>query len=154
MNDEMSDQNKEEGWGHKILKAVIGSAGEASNDEQAVPPEPVTATSIETPQVNASSVTGLNPQVDTLINLIRELPPEVNRKTGAAIVRKTMAAMGVSVEEVLGDTTRVKASLMKEIELHRHAIEDNKKQIGQMEAAIESSQKKMCQLDEILEIFK
>jgi hypothetical protein len=155
MTDETQDQAAEGGWTKKILKAVIGASDDKEELSDAAQPAVSDASPpADVPLVDPHSLAGTNPQVDTLVGIIRELPPEVNRKTGAAIVRKTMAAMGVAVEDVLRDTGRVKASMTKEIELHRKTIEDCKRQIAQMESAIDSSQKKMTQLDEILELFK
>ncbi|MBI2836828.1 MAG: hypothetical protein HYX75_00805 [Acidobacteria bacterium] len=151
------DENQEvppgEGWGRKILKAVIGT------NEETAGVEPQTA-ELATSDVPAAEpvilpgVGGHNPQVDTLIRLIHDLPSEVNKKTGASIVRKTMAAMGVSVDEVLQEIRRAKGALTGEVDLHRNAIEDYKNQIATMEKSIDSSLKKAGQLDEILELFQ
>lgn len=151
------DENEEvpsgEGWGRKILKAVIGTSDETAGGEPQTAELPASDVPATEPVI-LTGVGGHNPQVDTLIRLIHDLPPEVNKKTGASIVRKTMAAMGVSVDEVLQEITRAKGALTGEVDLHRNAIEDYKKQIATMEKSIESSLKKAGQLDEILELFQ
>ena len=153
MADELSGQGGDEGWGRKILKAVIGTSEEALSPDApgvagqaAAPAGPVPA--------GGDSVVGRIPQLATLIGLIRDLPPEVNKKTGAAIVRKTMGAMGVSVEDILMRTDIAKSSIQTEIEVNRKAIEDAKRQIAEMDKNIESAQKQMSELDEVLELFK
>ncbi|MEW6368948.1 MAG: hypothetical protein AB1714_30335 [Acidobacteriota bacterium] len=153
MAEELGGQGGDEGWGRKILKAVIGTT-----DEAAGPEVPEAAAQAAAPAGSVASggdsIVGQIPQLATLIGLIRDLPPEVNKKTGAAIVRKTMGAMGVSVEDILMRTDIARSSIQTEIEANRKAIEDTKRQIAQMESNIESAQKKMSELDEVLELFK
>lgn len=156
MIDEIRQDAEDEGWGRKILKAVIGTSEEAGAEQRPADDVAVPAATEPAPPEPPLGVIpgGQSPQIDTLIRLIGDLPAEVNRKTGAAIVHKTMSAMGVSVADLLQDISRAKSSLLHEIELHRKGIVDCKRQIAEMELAIETSLKKVSQLDEVLELFK
>lgn len=75
----------------------------------------------ETPQLNSRGFT-----VERAADIIRDLPPEVPRRSAVRIVRQTLVAAGISVED-LGRSTRSRESkLNSEIELRQGRIEDLK----------------------------
>ncbi|HET7480084.1 MAG TPA: hypothetical protein VFJ72_11275 [Rubrobacteraceae bacterium] len=62
--------------------------------------------------------------VERAADIIRELPPEVPRRSAVRIVRQTLIAAGISVDD-LGRSTRVRESkLNSEIELRQQRIEE------------------------------
>ena len=75
----------------------------------------------ESPQVNRRGFT-----VERAADIIRDLPPEVPRRSAVRIVRQTLIAAGISVED-LGRSTRSRESkLNSEIELREGRIEELK----------------------------
>lgn len=75
----------------------------------------------ESPQVNSRGFT-----VERAADIIRDLPPEVPRRSAVRIVRQTLIAAGISVED-LGRSTRSRESkLNSEMELREGRIEELK----------------------------
>ena len=65
-----------------------------SNDEEYVVPR-----EYKEPKINKESSGSSN--IDTLVDLVTKLPPGVTKQTGAQIIRHTMEAMGIPMNQVL-----------------------------------------------------
>lgn|GEM_PF-632338 len=91
--------------------------------------------------------------VDTLLNLISQLPSGVTKQTGAIIIRQTMEAMGISMNKVLGDAQSVQEGLEHSIRNNVNVIEEYRTKIKILEQEIHKFRKKAHELEDIISLF-
>jgi hypothetical protein len=113
------------------------------------------------PQMSAESYQELTPQADnefspnvrTLIRLMSELPEGVTKQTGAQIIRLTMEAMGISMEDVLSEAQASQSDMLDAVRANIKKIEEYKTVIRKLETDIKFYQGKANDLSEIIDLF-
>jgi len=91
--------------------------------------------------------------VKTLIRLVNELPEGVTKQTGACIIRLTMEAMGIAMEEVLGEGQNAQSELLENVRVNIKKIEEYKTVIRKLETDIKYFQGRANELSEIIDLF-
>lgn len=91
--------------------------------------------------------------VKTLIRLVNELPEGVTKQTGACIIRLTMEAMGIAMEEVLGEGQNAQSELLENVRMNIKKIEEYKTVIRKLETDIKYFQGRANELSEIIDLF-
>ena len=91
--------------------------------------------------------------VKTLIRLVNELPEGVSKQTGACIIRLTMEAMGIAMEEVLGEGQNAQSELLENVRVNIKKIEEYKTVIRKLETDIKYFQGRANELSEIIDLF-
>jgi hypothetical protein len=113
------------------------------------------------PQLNTESYQEMTPQADaefsanvrTLIRLMSELPEGVTKQTGAQIIRLTMEAMGISMEDVLSEAQSSQSDMLDAVRANIKKIEEYKTVIRKLETDIKFYQGKANELSEIIDLF-
>lgn len=103
-------------------------------------------------QINLENLE-LPDNVVSLIRLINQLPPGVNRQTGAQIIRQTMEAMGISMKTVLSEAQYIQEDLGGSIQDCMNNIEEYKSNIRVLEQKINVCKKQAQQLGELINLF-
>ncbi len=91
--------------------------------------------------------------IDTLLNLINQLPSGVTKQTGALIIRQTMEAMGISMNKVLSDAQSVQEDLENNIKNNINVIEEYRTKVKILEQEIQKFRKKAHELEDIISLF-
>lgn len=91
--------------------------------------------------------------VKTLIRLVNELPSDVTKQTGAQIIRLTMEAMGISMEDVLSEAQSAQSEMLDAVRANIKKIEEYKTVIRKLETDIKYYQGKANELSEIIDLF-
>jgi hypothetical protein len=91
--------------------------------------------------------------VKTLIRLVNELPDGVTKQTGAQIIRLTMEAMGISMEDVLSEAQSAQSEMLDAVRANIKKIEEYKTVIRKLETDIKYYQGKANELSEIIDLF-
>jgi hypothetical protein len=91
--------------------------------------------------------------VKTLIRLMSELPEGVTKQTGAQIIRLTMEAMGISMEDVLSEAQASQSDMLDAVRANIKKIEEYKTVIRKLETDIKFYQGKANELSEIIDLF-
>jgi len=111
-------------------------------------------------EVPLSFTTGIKKQgtppssdIDTLLQLISKLPSGVTKQTGALIIRQTMEAMGISMNNVLSNAQSVQEELENNIKNNVNVIEEYRNNIKKLEQEIQKYRKKAHELEDIISLF-
>lgn len=108
----------------------------------------------KTHQQDSSERTDLyNANVETLIRLVLSLPQGVTKQTGAHIIKQTMEAMGISINDVLADAQESQSKIRRHIKDSYNSIDEYKMHVRQLEDEIYQYQKKAKDLDDIVSLF-
>jgi hypothetical protein len=91
--------------------------------------------------------------VRTLITLVNNLPEGVTKQTGAQIIRLTMEAMGIAMEEVLSEAQIAQSEMLEAVRGNIKKIEEYKTVIRKIESDIKHFQGKANELSEIIDLF-
>lgn len=91
--------------------------------------------------------------IDTLLNLISSLPSGVTKQTGAVIIRQTMEAMGIPMNDVLSNAQSVQEGLENSIRDNVNVIEEYRTKIKILEQEIQKFRKKAHELEDIISLF-
>ena len=91
--------------------------------------------------------------VRTLITLVNNLPEGVTKQTGAQIIRLTMEAMGIAMEEVLSEAQAAQSEMLEAVRGNIKKIEEYKTVIRKLESDIKHYQGKANELSEIIDLF-
>lgn len=94
-----------------------------------------------------------NANVETLIRLVLSLPQGVTKQTGAQIIKQTMEAMGIAINEVLADAQESQSNIRRHIKDSYNTIDEYKMHVRQLEDEIYQYQKKAKDLDDIVSLF-
>ncbi len=113
------------------------------------------------PQLSLSHLTEPKPIYDTeytnnvrtLITLVNNLPEGVTKQTGAQIIRLTMEAMGIAMEEVLSEAQSAQSEMLEAVRGNIKKIEEYKTVIRKLESDIKHYQGKANELSEIIDLF-
>ncbi len=91
--------------------------------------------------------------IDTLVDLVTKLPPGVTKQTGAQIIRHTMEAMGIPINQVLTKAQMFQEELEHCIKSNINVIEEHKEKIKILEQEIQQFRKKAHDLEDIISLF-
>lgn len=91
--------------------------------------------------------------VKTLIRLVSDLPDGVTKQTGAQIIRLTMEAMGIQMQEVLGEAQTAQNDMLEKVRTNIKKIEELKAIQRKLEGDIKIFQGKANELSEIIDLF-
>jgi hypothetical protein len=113
------------------------------------------------PQVSSSHLVESKPiqdaeytnNVRTLITLVNNLPEGVTKQTGAQIIRLTMEAMGIAMEEVLSEAQCAQSEMLESVRSSLKKIEECKTMMRKIESDIKHFQGKANELSEIIDLF-
>lgn len=116
---------------------------------------------LDRPPVFSSEYADSQPDVDTefssnvrtLIRLVNDLPEGVTKQTGAQIIRLTMEAMGISMEDVLTEAQSAQSEMLDAVRANIKKIEEYKTVIRKLESDIKYYQGKANELSEIIDLF-
>lgn len=97
--------------------------------------------------------TEFSSNVRTLIRLVNDLPEGVTKQTGAQIIRLTMEAMGISMEDVLTEAQSAQSEMLDAVRANIKKIEEYKTVIRRLESDIKYYQGKANELSEIIDLF-
>lgn len=103
--------------------------------------------------LNQEVDTEFSGNVKTLIRLVNELPEGVTKQTGAQIIRLTMEAMGISMEDVLSEAQSAQSEMLDAVRANIKKIEEYKTVIRKLETDIKYYQGKANELSEIIDLF-
>lgn len=104
------------------------------------------------PVLNSMNIT-LPANVQTLRNLINSLPAGVAKQTGAQIIRQTMEAMGIPMNNVLKEAQMFQEELNGSTRECMIKIQECKTQIMQLERSVQEYQQNMTQINDIVSLF-
>lgn len=91
--------------------------------------------------------------VKTLIGLVDGLPDDVSKQRGAQIIRMTMEAMGIAMEDVLSEAQSSQSEMLDAVRANIKKIEEYKSVIRKLETDIKFYQGKANELSEIIDLF-
>ena len=122
---------------------------ERSSHHQFSAPQHFVSTEVPGQEVD----TDFSGNVKTLIRLVNELPEGVTKQTGAQIIRLTMEAMGISMEDVLSEAQSAQSEMLDAVRANIKKIEEYKTVIRKLETDIKYYQGKANELSEIIDLF-
>lgn len=91
--------------------------------------------------------------VAVLKQLIAKLPTGVSRQTGAIIIKQTMEALGISMQNVIQEAKQVQETLNNNSREYQAAIVEYRKQIGILEAKSQQAQRQAAVMNDIISLF-
>lgn len=91
--------------------------------------------------------------VATLRNLINSLPVGVTKQTGALIIRQTLDAMGIPMNNVLKEAQVFQEELNSSTRECMMKIQEYKTQILQLESSVQEYQQNINQVNDIVSLF-
>ncbi len=100
-----------------------------------------------TAQINIPS------NVAVLKNLISSLPVGVTKQTGAQIIRQTLEAMGIPMNNVLKEAQEVQEELNSSTRECMLRIQEYKTNILQLEQSVQEYQKNITQINDLVSLF-
>lgn len=103
-------------------------------------------------RVNNKETIGAS-SIDTLIDLVTKLPPGVTKQTGAQIIRHTMEAMGIPMNQVLAKAQMAQEELEQGIKNNINIIEEHRSKIKTLDQEIQLFRKKAHDLEDIISLF-
>ena len=118
----------------------------SNNEEYIVPKE------YKEPKINSKDSFGSS-NIDTLVDLVTKLPPGVTKQTGAQIIRHTMEAMGIPMNQVLAKAQMAQEDLEQGIKNNINVIEEHRSKIKTLDMEIQQFRKKAHDLEDIISLF-
>lgn len=91
--------------------------------------------------------------VAVLKQLIAKLPTGVSKQTGAIIIKQTMEALGISMQNVIQEARQVQESLNSNARECQANIVDYRKQIGILEAKSQQYVRLSAEMNDIISLF-
>lgn len=91
--------------------------------------------------------------VAVLKQLISKLPTGVSRQTGAIIIKQTMEALGISMQNVIQEAKQVQDALNNNARECQATIVEYRKQIGILEAKSQQAQRQAAVMNDIISLF-
>ncbi len=113
-----------------------------------LPEEPKMQTNIE----KAKSF-DIPANVAVLKRLISQLPAGVTKQTGAQIIRQTIEALGISMNNVLTEAQQVQDNLNDSIKDCMSKVQEYKTNIMHLERHAQDYQKQVSQLNDLISLF-
>lgn len=103
--------------------------------------------------IQSTSQISIPANVATLRNLINSLPVGVTKQTGAQIIRQTLEAMGIPMNNVLKEAQMFQEELNSSTRECMIKIQEYKTQIMQLEASVQEYQQNINQVNDIVSLF-
>ena len=103
--------------------------------------------------MQSTSQISIPANVATLRNLINSLPVGVTKQTGAQIIRQTLEAMGIPMNNVLKEAQMFQEELNSSTRECMIKIQEYKTQIMQLEASVQEYQQNINQVNDIVSLF-
>lgn len=91
--------------------------------------------------------------VSVLRNLIASLPAGVSKQTGALIIKQTLEAMGIPMNNVLKEAQEVQEQLNISTRECMIKIQEYKTNIMQLEQSVQDYQKTVTQINDLVSLF-
>lgn len=91
--------------------------------------------------------------VVVLRRLIAQVPKGVTKQTGAQIIRQTMEALGISMDEVLQEAQQLQESLNDATKDCVATIQEYNNNIRVLEKQVQDYQKQVTQLNDLISLF-
>jgi hypothetical protein len=148
-----------DGLGLKLVEALQNQTdedGDYIEDAITIPEEKVELKQPEptTAPINFSADTYvLSENITKLIHLVNTLPSDVNKQTGAVIIKQTMEAMGISMKDLMVEAKGVQENINGNIRTCMSDIEEAKATIKALESEIKSYKKLSTELDDLVGLF-
>ena len=91
--------------------------------------------------------------VAILNKLISDLPGDVSKQTGALIIRNTMEALGISLDNVISEAQGVQDTLTEQTASDKQKIEEHKLMIAELEKNVRDYKIQSEKLNELISLF-
>lgn len=119
---------------------------------------PVFQSSVNKPKISnvsfgSSAKINMPSNVAVLNNLIASLPVGVTKQTGAQIIRQTLEAMGIPMNNVLKEAQEVQEELNSSTRECMLKIQEYKTNILQLEQSVQEYQKNITQINDLVSLF-
>ena len=108
---------------------------------------------VQKPILGATAQINIPPNVAVLKNLISSLPVGVTKQTGAQIIRQTLEAMGIPMNNVLKEAQEVQEELNSSTRECMLRIQEYKTNILQLEQSVQEYQKNITQINDLVSLF-
>lgn len=114
---------------------------------------------VEKPKTQTPLYTNTNIQINIpanvaiLKNLISTLPAGVTKQTGAQIIRQTLEAMGIPMNNVLKEAQEVQEELNSSTRECMLKIQEYKTNILQLEQSVQQYQQNITQINDLVSLF-
>jgi hypothetical protein len=105
-----------------------------------------------TPQPTATEP-DISSNVQTLLRLIGDLPEGVSKQVGAQIIRSTMEAMGIAMDEVLSEAQNAQTGLLDRVRSNLRKIDEYNTFIRKLQDESKYFQSKAAELGEVIDLF-
>lgn len=110
-------------------------------------------TKVQKPILGATAQINIPSNVAVLKNLIASLPVGVTKQTGAQIIRQTLEAMGIPMNNVLKEAQEVQEELNSSTRECMLRIQEYKTNILQLEQSVQEYQKNITQINDLVSLF-
>jgi hypothetical protein len=97
--------------------------------------------------------TDISSNVQTLLRLIQDLPEGVTKQVGAQIIRSTMEAMGIAMDEVLSEAQTAQTGLLDRVRTNLRKIDEYNSFIRKLQDESKYFQAKAGELGEVIDLF-
>lgn len=114
---------------------------------------PVNKPKIPNVSFGSSAKINMPSNVAVLNNLIASLPVGVTKQTGAQIIRQTLEAMGIPMNNVLKEAQEVQEELNSSTRECMLKIQEYKTNILQLEQSVQEYQKNITQINDLVSLF-
>lgn len=108
---------------------------------------------VQKPILGATAQINIPSNVAVLKNLIASLPVGVTKQTGAQIIRQTLEAMGIPMNNVLKEAQEVQEELNSSTRECMLRIQEYKTNILQLEQSVQEYQKNITQINDLVSLF-
>ncbi|MFM7469845.1 MAG: hypothetical protein ACKO37_10130 [Vampirovibrionales bacterium] len=95
----------------------------------------------------------ISSNVQTLLRLIGDLPEGVSKQVGAQIIRSTMEAMGIAMDEVLSEAQNAQTGLLDRVRSNLRKIDEYNTFIRKLQDESKYFQSKAAELGEVIDLF-
>lgn len=103
--------------------------------------------------IGTTTQTNIPANVAVLKNLISSLPVGVTKQTGAQIIRQTLEAMGIPMNNVLKEAQEVQEELNSSTRECMLRIQEYKTNILQLEQSVQDYQRSISQINDLISLF-
>lgn len=104
-------------------------------------------------QTQGQHETDISSNVQTLLRLIQDLPEGVTKQVGAQIIRSTMEAMGIAMDEVLSEAQTAQTGLLDRVRTNLRKIDEYNSFIRKLQDESKYFQAKAGELGEVIDLF-
>lgn len=108
---------------------------------------------MQTPTMPQQKSFDIPANVAVLRRLISQLPSGVTKQTGAQIIRQTIEALGISMNNVLQEAQQVQENLNDSVKDCMSKVQEYKTNIMQLERHAQDYQRQMAQINDLISLF-